>query len=266
MLLRDGLPLLAADGFHPVRDVINQSKLAGTLRLIADHGQAGLYGGPVAAAIEAEFRRGGGLLSADDLAAYAPKVTREVPLTYHGVDYTTGSDTVAYEALNILSNVDVGKWGADSFEYRHFMAEALACAFTDNFTYYGDPDTEESPTAGLASTEFGAARAAMLRNDRALPRPVEALDPWPYDGHAGSVGPTRLPSVGGAGGTTEVVAGDRFGNLVALCTTLETGFGSLVQVPDTGVIMNSAMMDFDPWPGPRTASHPGKCPCSGPQP
>ena len=55
-----------------------------------------------------------------------------------------------------------------------------------------------------------------------------------------------------------MVAGDRWGNLVALCTTLETGFGSLVLVPGTGVIMNNAMLDFDPRPGRANSVAPGK--------
>lgn len=264
LLLRDGLPLLAGDGFQPTKDRIDLSGLAGTLRLIAAQGAAGFYGGPVAEAIDAEFRRAGGLLNAADLAAYAPKITREEPLAFNGVEYATGADTVAYEALNILSCVDVSRWDADSAQYRHLMAEALACAFTDNFTYYGDPDTEASPVAGLTSPEFGAARAAMLRDDRALPRPLQALDPWPYDGVTSrGRGAAAESSVGGAGGTTKVVAGDRCGNLVALCTTLETGFGSLVLVPGTGVIMNNAMLDFDPRPGRANSVAPGKMPLFG---
>ena len=262
-LLRHGLPPVAGDGFHATADEVKLPHLAKTLQMVAEHGQSGFYSGPVAEAIDAEFRRGGGLLTAADLERYLPKITREVPLSFHGVDYATGSDTVAYEMLNILSQVDIGRFGADSPQYRHFMAEALACAFTDNFTYYGDPDAEASPVAGLSSPAFGAARAEMLRDDHVLPRPVQPLDPWPFDGGPRATGLTETPSAGGAGGTTKVVTGDRWGNLVALCTTLETGFGSLVLVPGTGVIMNNAMMDFDPRPGRANSIAPNKMPLFG---
>jgi gamma-glutamyltranspeptidase / glutathione hydrolase len=261
-LLPGGHPPAAADGFHPVADVLDLSGLAATLRIIAKHGEAGFYTGPIADAIDAEFRRGGGLLRAADLAAYQPRVNRETPQRFHGVDYITGADTVGYETLNILTNFDLTRWGPSAPQYYHLVAEALACAFTDNLTYYGDPEVTASPVTGLTSPAFGQARATMLREDRALPRPVTALDPWPYNGEAQRGTPGER-SVGGAGGTTKVVTGDRWGNLAALCTTLETGFGSLVLVPGTGIIMNNAMLDFDPRPGRANSIAPGKMPLFG---
>ena len=261
VLLPGGHPPTAGDGFHPA-EMLDLSDLGATLRIIAKHGEAGFYAGPIADAIDAEFRRGGGLLRAGDLATYQPRINRERPQRFHGVDYITGADTVGYETLNILTNFDLTRWGPAAPQYYHLVAEALACAFTDNLTYYGDPEVTASPVTGLASPAFGRARAAMLREDRALPRPVAALDPWPYNG-AAQHGTPGERSVGGAGGTTKVVTGDRWGNLVALCTTLETGFGSLVLVPGTGIIMNNAMLDFDPRPGRANGIAPGKMPLFG---
>ena len=45
---------------------------------------------------------GGGLLRADDLAAYQPRIYEEEPQTYRGYPYATAGDQVAYEALHIL--------------------------------------------------------------------------------------------------------------------------------------------------------------------
>jgi gamma-glutamyltranspeptidase / glutathione hydrolase len=261
-LLPGGYPPTAADGFQASGDVLELSGLARTLRLIAEHGEAGFYTGAVAEAIDAEFRRGGGALRAEDLAAYQPRVTRERPQRFHDVDYTTGADTVGYEVLNILTSFDLSRWGPDSPQYYHLVAEALACAFTDNLSYYGDPEVTASPVTGLTSPAFGQARARMLREDRALSRPVAALNPWPYNGDQAGAAPGER-SAGGAGGTTKVVTGDRWGNLVALCTTLETGFGSLVLVPGTGIIMNNAMLDFDPTPGRANSIAPSKMPLFG---
>lgn len=204
MLLPGGHPPTAAHGFHSAADVLDLSDLAATPRLIAKHGEAGFHTGPIADAIDAEFRRGGDLLTAGDLATYQPRVNRERPQRFHGVDYITGADTVSYETPQHPHELRPHPMGARSPQYHHLVAEALACAFTDNLTCYGDPEVTASPVTGLTSRAFGQVRAAMLREDRALPGPVTALDPWPYNGDA-QRGVTGERSVGGAGGTAKVV-------------------------------------------------------------
>jgi gamma-glutamyltranspeptidase/glutathione hydrolase len=66
--------------------------------------------------------------------------------------------------------------------------------------------------------------------------------------------------VGGSRGTTQVVAGDAEGNLVALITTIGDDFGSLVAVPGTGIVLNNSMMNYDPRPGRANSIAPGKMP------
>jgi len=71
------------------------------------------------------------------------------------------------------------------------------------------------------------------------------------------------PTSGGIKGTSQMVAADADGNLAALCTSLETGFGSLVLVPGTGVFLNNAMQNFDARPGRPNSIAPGKMPIFG---
>src|SRR5262249_51251581 len=156
---------------HSAADRLDCSDLAGTLRLIARDGADGFYSGPVSAAIEREVTGHGGIITAADLADYRPRVLREPPLAYHGHRYVTCCDQVGYEALNILSCFDLAAAGAGSAAAYHLLAEALACSFADSMTWYGDSDFEDAPVAGLASAGFGAARAAGLSAERALPRP-----------------------------------------------------------------------------------------------
>ena len=61
-------------------------------------------------------------------------------------------------------------------------------------------------------------------------------------------------------GTSQMAAADRDGNLAALCTSLTSGFGSLVLVPETGVLLNNSMQNFDPRPGQANSIKPGKMP------
>ncbi|MBL8700755.1 MAG: gamma-glutamyltransferase [Alphaproteobacteria bacterium] len=259
-LLRDGkLPRIAgqiSDG-----DRLDCRELAATLRLIAAKGAAGFHDGPVAAAIERECKAHGGILTAADLAAYKPRWLRERPLAYRDHRYITCFDQVGYEALNILARFDLRAQGRDAVATRHLMAEAQACAFADSMTHYGDPDFERSPVAGLASPGFAEERARAIRLERALPRPVGAADPWPYDRQGPA--PERLPpgpSSAKIDGTSQMVAVDEEGNVASLITSLTSGFGSLVQVPGTGVFLNNSMQNFDPRPGFANSIKPGKMP------
>jgi gamma-glutamyltranspeptidase / glutathione hydrolase len=264
LLLRDGRPpTLADDGGHPDGPVerIDTSRLAETLREIAHRGAAGFYGGWVAEAIERAVRAGGGIVCAEDLASYRPKITVEPGASYRGTRYSTAGDPVAYEALNILGGFDLAGLGPESSEYRHLMAEAMGHAFADNMRHYADPDFGPSPVSGLASPAFAAARAAGIRLDRAAPRPIAPGDPWPYAGESPvpEAVATR-PSASGLSGTSQMVAADADGNVVALITSLTSAFGSLVLVPEGGFFLNNAMRNFDPRPDRANCIAPGKMP------
>jgi gamma-glutamyltranspeptidase / glutathione hydrolase len=264
LLLRDGRPPgLRDDGGlpHGPSERIDTSRLAKTLREVARHGAAGFYSGWVAESIEREVKAGGGILTLDDLASYQPKITVEPGAWYRGLRYSTASDAVGYEALNILSCFDLAAQGSEGSEYRHLMAEAIGHAFVDNMHHYADPDFGPSPVNGLASPEFAAERAASIRLDRAAPRPIPPGDPWPYerdlrDGKALAA----QPSASGRAGTSHVVAADTEGNVAALITSLTSGFGSAVFVPDGGFFLNNAMRNFDPRPDRANCIAPGKMP------
>jgi gamma-glutamyltranspeptidase / glutathione hydrolase len=240
---------------------IDTSRLAKTLREIGRHGAAGFYRGWVAESIERAVKVGAGILTADDLAAYQPKITVEAGAWYRGLRYSTASDPVGYEALNILGCFDLAAYGPESSEYRHVMAEAMGHAFVDNMRHYGDRDFGPSPVAGLASPEFAASRGESIRLDRAAPRPIPPGDPWPYEREVPvAAAVATRPSASGLSGTTQMVAADAEGNVVALITSLTSDFGSLVLVPDGGFFLNNAMRNFDPRPDRANCIAPGKMP------
>jgi gamma-glutamyltranspeptidase/glutathione hydrolase len=264
LLLRKGRPpTIPEDGALPdgTDERIDTSRLAETLREIGRHGAAGFYRGWVAKSIEREVKVGAGVLTADDLAAYQPRVTVEAGAWYRGIRYSTASDPVGYEALNILGCFDLATCGPESSEYRHLMAEAMGHAFVDNMCHYGDPDFGSSPVAGLASPEFAASRAARIRLDRAAPRPIPPGDPWPYQRELPVAAPiVTRPSASGLSGTTQMVAADAGGNVAALITSVTSAFGSLVLVPDGGFFLNNGMRNFDPRLDRANSIAPGKMP------
>ncbi|MBI1778043.1 MAG: gamma-glutamyltransferase [Proteobacteria bacterium] len=259
-LLRDGKPPKIA-GQLGGGDRLDCRDLARTLKTIAAEGAKGFHTGAIAEAIERECRAHGGILSAADLASYRVRILREKPQRYRGNPYITAFDQVGYEALNILDQFDLAGLGRDSAAFRHLMAEALAHAYVDSMTHYGDPEHTRSPVNGLASQAFAKDRAAVLSLDAARPRPVAAADPWPYED--GSQRPDSLapgPAMAKLAGTSQMAAADRDGNLVSLITSLTSGFGSMVLVPETGVLLNNSMQNFDPRPDRANSIEPGKMP------
>lgn len=240
-------------------DRLDQRPLAAILRRIATEGPDAFHRGAVAEAIAATVAAGGGILDAQDIADYAPLVFDETPLTFAGAQLVTSNDTVGAEALNILERLPLDEVVPGRADWLHLLTEAMAVAFADNATHYGDPEHVASPVGGLASPAFAAARAAQISRDAALPRPIAAADPWPFDAD-GPDGRAPAPSTGGMRGTSQVAAADADGNVAALITTIGNDFGCMVVVPDTGLILNSSMANFDPRPGRSNSIAPGKMP------
>lgn len=266
--LPDTQALLYPDGQLPVIGSrvgdsarLDGQALARTLRSIAQHGKSGFYRGQIAKSIEQYVRKLGGILNRQDLARYAPRIWHEPSARYRNYRYISCFDQVAYEALNILQGYDLRNFGADSFAYRHLAAEALGIAFTDNMTWYGDPDFESAPVEGLADPRFAAARRRLIRMRRAIERPIQPGNPWPFDPRVAENHVEGLDqTLGKVAGTSQVAVVDRAGNLASCCISIGSAYGSRIYLPEVGIFLNDAMQNFDPRPGYPNSIQPGKMP------
>ena len=118
-----------------------------------------------------------------------------------------------------------------------------------------------APVDGLASKAFAAARRKALRRNRALARPMEAGDPWPFDADGPAPGIVTDPrSLARRDGTSQAAAADRQGNLASSCMSIGSAWGSVVYVPEVGCFLNNAMQNYDPRPGLPNSIAPGKMP------
>ena len=240
---------------------LDTSALAKLLKKIAKRGKKAFQQGTVARQICDFIGANGGILSLDDLASYKPRVLHEQSARYRNHDYVSCFDQVAYETLNILESFNLRRYGADSFAYRHLTAEALALAFADSMTHYGDPDFEPSPVNGLANPDFAKQRRKLIRLTKAMSRPVQAGDPWPFESE--QLAPERVPdstTQARRAGTSQVAVADARGNLASACVSVGSSYGSLIYIPDAGIFMNNAMQNFDPRPEHPSHIEPGKMP------
>src|SRR5205807_869782 len=167
--------LLKPDG-SPYRDgeTLKQPDLARTYRGIAEHGPDYFYRGPFATAVSQWMAEHGGLLSADDFAAYQPILREPLITTYRGrtiVGFpppSSGGVHVA-EILNILENFDIAAiHRQDPGQCAHLLAEVMKLAFADRAYWLGDPDFARVPR-GLIDKDYARRLAATIDLSRATP-------------------------------------------------------------------------------------------------
>lgn len=218
---------------HAAGEIVKQPELAATLEKIAEQGPAGFYEGDVAAAIVGEMKRGGGLITADDLHAYHAVWREPLRFDYRGRHLITmpppssGGIVIAMTA-NMLRNLDLAKLGWHSAAHVHWLAEVWRRAFAARNEVLGDPAfVKDMPIAKLMSPAYADQLAATI-TDKATPS-------------------KDIPGLVEPMHTTNLCVVDRSGMAVALTTTLNTGFGNGVAV--AGFLMNNEMDDFATKPG-----------------
>ena len=213
---------------------LRQPQLARTLELIAKHGPAGFYTGPVAAAIVAQMKQDGGIITLNDLASYRPVMREPIVGKYRGYTLyamppSSSGGVTMVEILNQLETFPKLP-PFNSAEYKHLLAETFQRAFVDRNTKLGDPAFVTNPVAQLTDKVYARQLASSIAPDRATPPPTFSAAPEPMH-------------------TTHYSVADRFGNAVSTTTTLNSGYGSGVYVAGGGFFMNDEMDDFAAQPG-----------------
>ncbi|HWG45294.1 MAG TPA: gamma-glutamyltransferase [Gemmataceae bacterium] len=224
-------------------DRLVQKDLAKTLRRIAEQGPDGFYKGVVADLIAAEMKRGGGLITTADLAAYEAKARKPIHGTYRGHDVygpppPSSGGTCLVEMLNILENFNLRKQGRFSAETLHVMIETMRRAYCDRARYLGDQDFVKVP-AFLTSKDYARKLAHSIDRHKATRSEDLAKD---------------IALKGEGDSTTHFSVIDSDGMAVANTYTLERSYGSRIVVKGAGFVLNNEMMDFNWFPGETTRS------------
>lgn len=229
-----------------VGDRLVQTDLAETLRRISREGKNGFYRGRTAALVEAEMRRGGGIMTAADLARYEARWREPIRFTYRGHEVismpppSSGGATLA-EMLEILEGYDLRAMGHNSARHAHLFAEAARRAYADRNAYLADPDFVPQPIARMTSEAYAAERRANISPNRATP----SSSVQPGMGAA----PAGVGARGEGTHTTHYSIVDAAGNAVAVTTTINSLYGNRVVVAGAGFFLNNEMDDFSAKPG-----------------
>ena len=239
--------------FYKPGELFRQPDLARTLERVAENPD-GFYHGALAREIAAALQKGGGLITAEDLAHYEVKEREPIHGTYRGYEVISApppssGGTVLIESLNILEGYDLAQLESRSAESIHFTIEGFRRAFFDRAEFLGDPDFSKIPVAQLVDKRYAAAWRETIDPERAsaskeLKRPAIFSELEQYaQAHPQAVVPWE------SNHTTHYSVVDAEGNAVAVTTTINDWFGSRVTADGLGFLLNDEMDDFSAKPG-----------------
>ena len=214
-------------------------ELAQTLERIRDNGSYEFYNGETAKRIVSYVQELGGILSLDDLRNYRAQWRKPITFTYK--DYIISSMPLPSSGgiclAQILKSVEpynIGQYPHNGEQYIQLLVEAERRAYADRAYYMGDADFVKVPTQQLLSPNYLKERMSSFSWDKASKSTEIA--------HGKIVGYESDE-------TTHYSIVDRFGNAVAVTTTLNTNYGSKVYVKGGGFFLNNQMDDFSIKPG-----------------
>ena len=237
----DGTPL-------QVGDILKSPELAKTLHLLAEHGAAAFYNGPLAEEIVKSVNAGVGIeghpmpggMTLDDLKNYQVIKREAVCGTYRkyeicGAPPPSSGAIAVIEALGMLQRFDPSQLTPQTARTYHLFAEASRRAFADRDAYVGDPAMIDVPVKGLIDPSYLLVRSGTIDRNQATPN-VTAGDPPGKHAQAGPDGSLEHA------GTSHISIIDAAGNAIAFTTTVNGPFGSLLRVG--GFILNNQLTDF----------------------
>lgn len=215
-----------------------QKDLAKTLQLIRDNGRDGFYAGEVADLIVAEMQKGGGLISKEDLKNYQAQWRDPLVGNYKDFKIITmpppSSGGIALlQLLNSVEAYPLKRYGFNSDSTIQLLVEAERRVYADRATHLGDPDFYKVPQKQLIDPKYSVERMANFNWNKAT---------LSSDIKAGEI-------IAESEETTHFSIVDRQGNAVAVTTTLNGGYGSMVFVNGAGFLLNNEMDDFSVKPG-----------------
>ena len=139
------------------------------------------YKGDIAQEFDRFFKANGGLLTAADLAGYAPQWTEPLHTRYRGHDVYSNPATSrgGFEVLmgaNLIEPVDLAAAGPGSPAALHAVIEAIKISKADIYRYVADPGVRHRSDVGpvVARICRGAPRAVRSRKGHRLSSPRSA--------------------------------------------------------------------------------------------
>lgn len=229
-----------ADGSdYQVNEILKQPELAHSLQLIAQKGTKGFYEGETAAKLITAIQEAGGIMTLEDLKRYRAVEREPVRGQYRGYGVVSmpppsSGGVHIIQMLNVLQQFPIDKFGHNTAETIHVMAETMKQAYADRSEYLGDPDYYKVPLKQLTNTDYAQKIASKIALNKTTPSAeIKPGDLAPYESDQ----------------TTHFSVVDKWGNAVSNTYTLNFSYGSGLVAKGTGILLNNEMDDFSAKPG-----------------
>jgi gamma-glutamyltranspeptidase / glutathione hydrolase len=259
----DGTPL--AEG-----EIYKNPEYAATLKKIAKEGPDGFYKGEIAQAIvdlvqHAPRQQGG--MTLEDLDKYQAKERapvcgdyREYRLCSMGPPSSGG--VAVLQILGMLQRFTPAELTPNTVSGAHLFAQASRLAYADRAQYLADPAFIDVPVRGLTDKDYVASRAALIDPKKDMGTAIAGNPPQKHAALSPQVSPVLH-------GTSHLTIVDDRGEVVAMTTSVESGFGAKIMT--RGFMLNNTLTDFSFQPVREgkpvaNAPAPGKLPLSAMSP
>ncbi|MCP3688144.1 MAG: gamma-glutamyltransferase family protein, partial [Gammaproteobacteria bacterium] len=216
--------------------LIKQQDLAGTLRQLVSHGEAGFYKGEVAQKLVDSVRLHGGIWSLQDLSQYQLIEREPLRFSFKGATFVTATlpssgGIVLASIFNMLDEMEF--YTAADIQRVHMLVEAMRRAYRDRATHLGDSDYVDIDQQLLLSRDYAKSLLENYSSQRATP--------------SSSLG--NITDNAAGTDTTHFSIIDEHGNMVSATLSINYPFGSGLIAEGTGVLLNDEMDDFSASPG-----------------
>lgn len=220
-------------------DLLVQTELAQTLKLIQKNGSKGFYEGVTAQYIVNEMSKNNGLISLEDLKNYKAIWRKPIVGEYKNYKIISmpppSSGGIALISLfHSVEDYPLHQYGFQQDKSVQLMVEAQRRIYADRAVHFGDPDFHNVPIEMLLNKENSMKRMKDFSFEQATPSTAVSAGNYSH--------PESFE-------TTHYNVVDKEGNAVSVTTTLNGAFGSFVVVENAGFLLNNEMDDFSIKPG-----------------
>ena len=224
---------------YKIGDTIRNIALANTLKRISENCRAEFYQGETGKTLVEFLQSKNGIITMEDLNAYEAEWREPIVFNYKDLRIismsppSSGGICLA-QILKFIEPYPIKNYGHNSTKTIQVITEAERRAYADRSFYLGDPDFVEIPVKELISDEYLKGRMDNFSFDRATSS--DSLSYGIIPGYESNE-------------TTHYSIVDKFGNAIAVTTTLNGAYGSKLYSNELGFFLNNEMDDFSSKPG-----------------
>ncbi|CAN5562935.1 gamma-glutamyltransferase [soil metagenome] len=217
---------------------VTQAALAQTLKVIATEGASALHGGAAGRAVTSHLRQHGGCMALQDLADYRADWVEPLCVSYRNhrlhVMPPNSMGVLMLMQLRALATLPLDSITGNTIDRMLWQIRAMRASFKIALEEIGDPRSMRLSGHDLLVDEISKRVQDLMHGDLAPALPAKA------------------------GGTACVTVADAAGNAACIVQSTFNPFGAHLLDPETGILFNNRMFNFDHRQGRVNSVGPGK--------